>query len=348
MLSKLRRRNKNVNDVPFEESPPQDIPTQVEGNVGMVDFSVTSEGENSAAIDDAYLISEPKGCIGKIRAAVGSIVNRELFKNVIIILIMINAIMMGIGTFEFVKHNPEMNSAFEWTDQAFLIIFTIELLLQFIYRGHRLFFDGWLVFDFVIVLLSWSLQSFQIIRAFRIFRALRLITRIQSLQNLVVAIISVLPRLFAIICLMALIFYIFAVMFTQLFRELDLDGENYFQSMEFTMFTLFQLMTLEWSEITRNVMAEEPLAWIPILSFIMISSFIVYNLVVAVVCDSIFILRERTKKEEERESEYNPQKVFAKLSDQVVDLQRSQDGIQLKLEQLALLLRDVGVVKIRK
>jgi hypothetical protein len=68
----------------------------------------------------------------------------------------------------------------------FLSIFTVELGLQFIYYGWRLFFDGWLVFDLVIIVLSWALQGGQIARAFRIFRALRLITRIAVLRNLVI------------------------------------------------------------------------------------------------------------------------------------------------------------------
>lgn len=69
--------------------------------------------------------------------------------------------------------------------------------------------DGWLVFDLVIVVLSWSLESLQIIRAFRIFRALRIITRIETMRNLVAALFDIMPRLGAITALLLLIFYIF-------------------------------------------------------------------------------------------------------------------------------------------
>ena len=78
-----------------------------------------------------------------------------------------------------------MHRIFELVDKVFLIIFTVELGLQFIYHGWRLLLDGWLVFDLVIILTSWSFASVQIIRAFRIFRALRLITRIEVMKNLV-------------------------------------------------------------------------------------------------------------------------------------------------------------------
>ena len=61
----------------------------------------------------------------------------------------------------------------------------MELGLQFIYHGLRLLLDGWLVFDLIIIVTSWSFASIQIIRAFRIFRALRLVTRIKILKHLV-------------------------------------------------------------------------------------------------------------------------------------------------------------------
>jgi hypothetical protein len=70
----------------------------------------------------------------------------------------------------------------------------LELALQFIYRDIKLFLDGWLVFDFCIVLMSWSLESLQVVRTFRVFRALRLVTRVRVLKNLVSALFSVGPR----------------------------------------------------------------------------------------------------------------------------------------------------------
>jgi hypothetical protein len=115
----------------------------------------------------------------------GMIVNAKRMQLFIVTLIAINAIMMGIGTFEFVTENATVDRAFEAVDQVFLIIFTIELALQAFYHGWKLLLDGWLVFDLVIIVTSWSFAQVQIIRAFRIFRALRLITRVKVMKNLV-------------------------------------------------------------------------------------------------------------------------------------------------------------------
>jgi hypothetical protein len=124
----------------------------------------------------------------------GTFVNSEKVQLFIVSLIAINALMMGIATFDFVREDPSLNNAFEIVDQIFLIIFTIELAMQFAYHGWRLLLDGWLCFDLIVIAMSWSFSSVQIIRAFRIFRALRLITRIKVMKNLVLGTFdSVLP-----------------------------------------------------------------------------------------------------------------------------------------------------------
>jgi hypothetical protein len=115
----------------------------------------------------------------------GMIVNAKRVQLFIVTLIAINAIMMGIGTFDFVTENATVDRAFEEIDQVFLIIFTIELAMQAFYHGWKLLLDGWLVFDLVIIVTSWTFSQVQIIRAFRIFRALRLITRVKVMKNLV-------------------------------------------------------------------------------------------------------------------------------------------------------------------
>jgi hypothetical protein len=210
---------------------------------------------------------------------------------VIISLIVVNAIILGVGTFDFVTEDETTSRVFDAIDETFLTIFTVELGLQLLYRGLSLFQDGWLVFDFVIIVASWSLESLQIIRAFRVFRAFRLITRIGHLRELIAAIGAVMPRMYAIFMLLLLVFYVFAVLFTQLFGELDLS-DNFFGSLDASLFSCMQMMTLEWADIAREVMEQDSWAWAPILSFISVTGFIVFNLIVAVVCDAVAVTSE--------------------------------------------------------
>lgn len=294
-------------------------------------------------VDEKNNTSKLNDIIKQIRSNAGLVVKHKYFQNTIIFLIIINAIMIGIGTFDVITDYPQRSDAFDAIDMVFLIIFTIELVVQLTHYGLHLFLDGWLVFDFCVVVLCWSLNDLQVIRAFRVFRALRLITRIEVLKNLVLALVSVLPRMAAILAIMCLIFYIFAVMFTVLFKNLEMT-ENYFGSLDVTFFTLFQMMTLEWAEVARELMAIEWWAWIPCVSFIMVSSFIVYNLVVAVVCDAIFVLHDA--KDDDKSATSNSPSKIQERTQRVILLQENQVSIQKDLETLAIAIRDNGLIKV--
>jgi len=287
--------------------------------------------------------------LNQARALAGKIVNQNDVQLVIVLLIAINAIMMGVGTFDFISENPARQYTFEVVDQVFLIIFTVELAFQTFYRGLTLFLDGWLVFDFVIIVVSWSFSSVQIIRAFRIFRALRLVTRIKVMKNLVLAVFGVMPRMAAIGLLLFLIFYIFAVMFTQLFKNLYKEGktdQDYFSRLDATFFTLFQMMTLDaWADIARQVINEIKWAWLPFLVFVTISGFIVVNLIIAVICDAISALHEDEKAKihgtydegnsySDETSEMDIQEQLQSLEHQVNELSRVQEQTMHTLEYL--------------
>lgn len=125
-----------------------------------------------------------------IRDYSGRIVNDQGFQIFIVILILLNSLLIGVSTFDFVEDDPEVFSAFRILDFVFLIIFTIELIMQFLYHGYNLFFDGWLVFDLFIVIMSWALESISVLRAlrlrsFRIFRVFRITSRVRALRRLV-------------------------------------------------------------------------------------------------------------------------------------------------------------------
>jgi len=225
------------------------------------------------------------------------LVESQVFSLFIIGLIIINAIMMGVGTFDFVSENEEVNRAFEITDLVFLIIFTIELVMHFIHKGRGVLQDGWVMFDFLVVLLSWVSLSIsggggvQVLRAFRVFRVFTILSKLRVMRNLVTAILKVIPRLLNIVLLMVVVFWIFAVMFTDLFRTLYEDGHttyDYFGRFDKSLLTLFQIMTLDgWAEVAREVMDVYPWSWVLFIVFVAITGFIFYNLIIAVICESL-------------------------------------------------------------
>ena len=218
------------------------------------DYQRKLNNQTLSAISDRYMkiVSDvierpPFRQLNDARKKMGKIVNDNKVQAFILALIVINAIMMGMATFPLVKENPSISSKFELIDQIFLVIFTIESAMQLAYHGWTLFKDAWLVFDLSIVALSWALDGVKVARAFRIFRALRLIGRIDVMKNLIIAVMSVIPGLTGIWMLLLLVFYIFAVMFTQLFKDVSKQyprQQQYFVGLPETLFTLFQMMTL--------------------------------------------------------------------------------------------------------
>ena len=113
------------------------------------------------------------------------------------------------------------------------------------------------------------------------------------------------PRMAAIFLMLLLIFYIFAVMFTQLYSDVQYEepdprvGEDiiYFKALDQSMLTLFQLMTMdEWATVVHELEnSGARWAWLFIIIFVLISGFVVVNLIVAVICDAIGTLSDPDK-----------------------------------------------------
>ena len=93
--------------------------------------------------------------------------------------------------------------------------------------------------------------------------------------------------------LFMLVLYIYSVLCTILFgdrRYGEDEPVDYFGRLDYSLFTLFQMITLEWGEVVREVMKAYPWSHAVFLSFLMISAFILYSLVVAVVCDAVAVV----------------------------------------------------------
>ena len=249
---------------------------------------------------------DPNSFYGKFqlsRRAVGRIVNNEYVQILILFLIILNGILIGMSTTKWVARN-NYEQVVNYIDLTFLIVFTIEIAMQLYYYAFALFFDGWLVFDFIVVVISWvsfgisedSDNDFQVLRAFRIFRITRLVTRVKPLRDLVLALGEVLPRMSAIMLFLVIVLYVFAVLFTEQFSEVPMSY-NYFTTLHDSLLSCFQMMTMEWVEICRELQERQDVkyAWISIVFFVMLAGFIVFNLIVAVVVEAVSATEETVR-----------------------------------------------------
>lgn len=215
-----------------------------------------------------------------------TLVQSSKFQNFIIGLIVINGITMGLETS---KSFVESYGSFLHIFDIFVIsIFTIEIILRVYVHRVSFFKDPWSVFDFTIVAISLvpANAGFEIFRILRVLRLFRLITVVPQMRKIVSALISVIPGMISIAALMSLFFYIFAIMATQLYGD---KFPEWFGSLGASFYTLFQIMTLEsWSMgIVRPVMEVYPLAWSFFVPFIFLVTFVMINLIVAIVVDAM-------------------------------------------------------------
>ena len=231
-----------------------------------------------------------------LRARVRALVEHPWFVRGIMALIIVNAVTLGLETSKSVMASA--GDLLLTVDKAILAIFVVEILLRVYAHGLRFFRDPWSWFDMIIVGIALvpASEGFSVLRALRVLRVLRLVSTVPRLRRVVGALLHAVPGIGAVGALLMLVFYVFAVMATKLFGA---GFEDWFGTVGNSMYSLFQIMTLEsWSMgIVRPVMEVYPQAWAFFVIFIMISSFTVLNLFIAIIVDSMQTLHDAEQEE---------------------------------------------------
>jgi voltage-gated sodium channel len=226
-----------------------------------------------------------------IHEAIRDWVEGPKVQNSIMALIVINAIILGLETVPAAMDNYGMYLLA--LDRLILGIFVIEIGLRIF--AHRLGFfrDAWSIFDFIVVGIALVPASgpFAVLRALRVLRVLRLLTLVPSMRRVVGALLNSIPGLGSIALVLLLIYYVFAVIATKLFGP---EFPQWFGSIGESLFTLFQIMTLEsWSMgIVRPVMEVHPAAWVFFVCFILIATFTMLNLFIAIIVNAMHSFSE--------------------------------------------------------
>ena len=215
-----------------------------------------------------------------------SLLESRRFETAIIIVIVINAITLGLETSPTVMRN--FGPLLHLLDKIVLVIFTVEVLARLVVYRLNFWRDPWRIFDLLIVVIALVPTSgnLSILRALRILRVLRMISVVPSLRRVVGGLIAALPGMGSITMLLLLVFYVFAVMATTMYSQ---AFPEWFGSIGASAYSLFQIMTLEsWSMgIVRPVMEEFAYAWIFFIVFILCTSFTVLNLFIGIIVSAM-------------------------------------------------------------
>ena len=251
--------------------------------------------------------SAPQG----LREKVNALVDRPLFSNFILAVILFNAVILGLETSKTVM--ASIGPMILLLDRICLAIFLVELVLKLYARGLAFFKQGWNVFDFVIIGIALvpSTEGLTVLRALRILRLLRVLSVTPSLKRVVEGLMNALPGMGSVFVLMGMIFYIGAVMATKLFGD---AFPAWFGSIGGSAYSLFQIMTLEsWSMgIVRPVMEVYPLAWMFFVPFILITTFATVNLLVGLIVNS---MQDAHGEEDAEKTDSYREEVLRRLSD---------------------------------
>jgi len=132
--------------------------------------------------------------------------------------------------------------------------------------------------------------------------------------------ITAIPGIGSIGAILAIIFYVFSVMATKLFGD---THPQYFGTLQASLFSLFQIMTLEgWPDIVREVKQSHPFAPPFFIPYILVATFTVLNLFIAVIVDAMQRQHE-TEEHEEFDAVARIEKEVARLHLRLDELKRS-------------------------
>lgn len=251
----------------------------------------------------------------QIRKELSIWLERAPVQRFIIALIVLNGAILGIQT------SASLTAYFgpwlSFLDQSILAVFVLEIVLKLTASGRQFFRSYWNLFDFFVVAIALVPASgpFAVLRVLRVLRLLRLISVVPRLRFVVEALLHAIPGIASIGVLILIIFYVFAVVATGLYGAAFPD---WFGSLGRSMFTLFQIMTLEsWSMgVVRPVMQVFPFAWIFFVLFILVATFTMLNLFIGIIVETMQTLHAKSDEDEKSKksaTEEDPASVIDEL-----------------------------------
>jgi voltage-gated sodium channel len=283
----------------------------------------------------------------------------RLFKRFIIFTILLAAVVVGIQTYK--EFAQKYSSPLSILDGFILLVFIIEAGIKILAEGKKpqnYFKNPWNVFDFLIVVACLLEPIFDlggeflpVLRLARILRVLRLVTAIPKLQLLVTCLLKSLPSMFYVSILLFLLFYVYGTLAVFFYGEND---PIHFRNLQSSILTLFRVVTLEdWTDVMYINMygsdnygysAQDFSKWTPtpsasplgaaifFVSFVLIGTMIVLNLVIGVIMNSMDESnREMAIKQELDRRKENPEAIRDGLHD-----------LHLKFEDLS---NEMSVIK---
>jgi voltage-gated sodium channel len=264
------------------------------------------------------------------------IVYSSQFELVIAFIILVNAVSLALLTMPDI--DPETRNTLSELDKFALYIYLVELIMRLVSYGKRpwkFFQQGWNVFDFTIVVLSFGVFTGEtiILRLLRIFRLIRIFRFLPEVRVLTSSVVKSLPPLMSVGVLIFLALFIYGMAGVYLFGEQLPDSWG---NITLALTSLFILLTLEnFPNYLEEAVAISPWALPFYLSYIFIVVFTVLNVLIGIVLNAMDEAREENKERKRKMLELDT--IVHEVDDITADGKVTEDEIGRLREQLKIM-----------
>jgi voltage-gated sodium channel len=264
------------------------------------------------------------------------VVYSSQFELVIAFIILVNAVALALLTMPEI--DPETRNTLSELDKLALYIYLVELIMRLVSYGKRpweFFRQGWNVFDFTIVVLSFGIFTGEtiILRLLRIFRLIRIFRFLPEVRVLTSSVVKSLPPLMSVGVLIFLALFIYGMAGVYLFGEQLPDSWG---NITLALTSLFILLTLEnFPNYLEEAVEVSPWALPFYLSYIFIVVFTVLNVLIGIVLNAMDEAREENKERKRKISELDA--IVHEVDDITADGEVTEDEINRLREQLKIM-----------
>jgi len=233
------------------------------------------------------------------RNAAARIVESNAFTVVVVATIAVNAVVLGLQTYDGVV--DRWGSTLDAINAACVGVFIVELAIRIASywpRPWEFFRNGWNVFDFVVIGVTFVpgiAENSTLLRLARLGRVVRIVRVLPDLRVLLRGVWRSVPPLASIGAVTAMILFVYGMVGWVLFAD---DLPEQWGNIGRAMLTLFVMLTLENFPVYMDAAMDiHPWAWLYFVSFILVAAFIVLNVLIGIVLNSMEEAREHERRQ---------------------------------------------------
>ncbi len=266
------------------------------------------------------------------REPLGRLVDSGAFNGVVLAVILGNAAVLGLQTYDQVDRR--WGGTLDLLNSVLLGVFVVELGLRIasFRRPWDFFRDAWNVFDFLVVgtaFVPGLRENSTVLRLARLARVVRIFRVLPELRILLLAIVRSVPPLGSMALLTTVILFVYGIIGWSLFGD---DDPKRWGDIGEAMLTLFVMLTLEnFPQHLERGRAIEPWSVIYFISFVLVAAFIVLNVLIGVVLNSMEEAREIHLRRELQERGIEPTDEQVSIAARLQTLRAAIDDLETDL-----------------